>query len=89
MSHGAFDDAATSLPGGAHERPMVPRPESRNPLEHALYHLNRGVLVLSMIALVLAALVLSYSVVVRYLFKTPTDWIHGIQGHQHQLPSMD
>ena len=72
--HGAFHDAATSLPDGPRHLPSVPLPETRNPLEHTLYWINRGVLLLSMIALVLAALVLSYSVVVRYLFKVPTDW---------------
>ncbi|MET3134586.1 TRAP-type C4-dicarboxylate transport system permease small subunit [Oxalobacteraceae bacterium GrIS 1.11] len=36
--------------------------------------LNRGLLTLSMGALILTALVLSYSVVSRYFFHAPTDW---------------
>lgn len=75
MSGGhSIQDAATSLPAGAHERPSVPRPTTRNPLEWALYHVNRGVVFFAMFALVLAAMVLSYSVVVRYFFRSPTDW---------------
>jgi TRAP-type C4-dicarboxylate transport system permease small subunit len=42
--------------------------------EWALYHLNRVVLACSMAALVAAALVLTSSVVSRYLFKASTDW---------------
>ncbi len=72
--HGAFDDAASSLPDGAHRRPSVPRPDTRNPLEWILYYINQGVVLLAMFALVLAASVLSYSVFARYMFKSPTDW---------------
>ncbi|MBV9656525.1 MAG: TRAP transporter small permease [Verrucomicrobia bacterium] len=72
--HGAFEDAASTLPGGAPERPLVPRPTSRNWLDWALYGINRGVVIVSMLALVAASLVLSYSVVVRYFFHAPTDW---------------
>jgi TRAP-type C4-dicarboxylate transport system permease small subunit len=43
-------------------------------LARALQAINRGVVALSMLALVLAACVLTYSVVMRYLFRTPTDW---------------
>lgn len=39
-----------------------------------LDRLNSVLLKLSMAALVLTALVLTYSVVTRYFFKTPTDW---------------
>ena len=74
MSAHEVQDAAASLPEGAHQRPSVPRPTTRNPLEWALYYVNRLVVAVAMFALVAAALVLSYSVVVRYLFKSPTDW---------------
>ncbi len=43
-------------------------------LTAALDKLNRGLMMLSMVALVLTALVLTYSVVSRYFFKAPTDW---------------
>lgn len=39
-----------------------------------LDRLNKGLLHLSMVAMVLTALVLTYSVVTRYFFKVPTDW---------------
>ncbi len=74
MSGHDVQDAATSLPDGAHARRTVPRPETRNPLEWALYYINWVVVFVAMFALVAASLVLSYSVVVRYLFKSPTDW---------------
>ncbi len=41
---------------------------------HLLERLNRALLALSMAALVLTALVLTYSVVSRYFFHAPTDW---------------
>lgn len=74
MSGHGVQDAASSLPDGAHRLPTVPRPATRNPLEWALYYINWVVVFVAMFALVAAALVLSYSVVVRYLFKSPTDW---------------
>jgi TRAP-type C4-dicarboxylate transport system permease small subunit len=43
-------------------------------LTAALQKLNHGLMTLSMIALVLTALVLTYSVVSRYFFHAPTDW---------------
>lgn len=36
--------------------------------------INRGLMRLSMIALVLTAVILTYSVVSRYFFQAPTDW---------------
>lgn len=40
----------------------------------ALARLNRALMFVSMIALVLTAFVLTYSVVSRYFFHAPTDW---------------
>lgn len=57
-------------------RPGVDLPQ--NPtlrrLSKSLNWLNRQTLRLSMLALVLTSLVLTYSVVTRYLFKVATDW---------------
>ena len=39
-----------------------------------LSHLNRAIVILSAIALVVAASVLTYSVVLRYFTPEPTDW---------------
>ncbi|OEZ55026.1 TRAP transporter small permease [Duganella sp. HH105] len=39
-----------------------------------LNKLNHGLMVVSMVALVLTAFVLTYSVVSRYFFHAPTDW---------------
>ena len=74
MSAHEVQEAAASLPGGPHERPSVPRPVTRNPLEWTLYYINRLIVFVATFAVLGAALVLSYSVVVRYLFKSPTDW---------------
>ncbi len=74
MSGHGLQDAATSLPDGVRTLPTVPRPVSRNPLEWTLYFVNWAVTAAAMLALLAAAGVLSYSVVVRYLFKSPTDW---------------
>jgi TRAP-type C4-dicarboxylate transport system permease small subunit len=43
-------------------------------LTRAVDGLNRAMLVVGMIALVLAAFILTYSVFSRYLFKAATDW---------------
>ncbi|MEO8754472.1 MAG: TRAP transporter small permease [Casimicrobiaceae bacterium] len=64
MSHGL------EVPG--HVAGPVPRPLV--PLARLLAGINRAVLFVSMIALVLAAAVLTYSVFSRYLFKAATDW---------------
>jgi TRAP-type C4-dicarboxylate transport system permease small subunit len=44
------------------------------PLARALFHVNRLTLALGMIALVIASLILTSSVVARYVFKTGSDW---------------
>ncbi len=59
---------------GPVEKPLVLRPVNGSWLDWLLYGVNRAVAVVSMIALSISALVLTYSVVVRYLLKVPTDW---------------
>ena len=61
-----------SLEVPSHVAGAVPRPLV--PLARLLAVINRVVVFLSMIALVLAAAVLTYSVFSRYLFKAATDW---------------
>ncbi|GJD51183.1 hypothetical protein OPKNFCMD_3935 [Methylobacterium crusticola] len=72
MSH-AFDAAsAAAAPerAAAAARP----PGLLGAIEAAMRGLNRLILLLGGAALVAACLVLSYSVVVRYLLKVPTEW---------------
>jgi TRAP-type C4-dicarboxylate transport system permease small subunit len=49
-------------------------PAALQPLAHWLHLLNRAMLGLGMIALLVAAVVLTYSVFSRYLLKASTDW---------------
>jgi TRAP-type C4-dicarboxylate transport system permease small subunit len=59
---------SAGVPEGADSKPGTP-------LAHrAMHAINRAALGIGMIALVAAALVLTYSVVSRYLFKASTDW---------------
>ena len=65
-----------AAPAGAelhqHIDPATPR--RLLPLARALVLVNRGVMVLGMIALLASALVLTSSVVTRYLLHASTDW---------------
>lgn len=54
--------------------PAVPDNPVVAGLSGLLDKINRGLLALSMFAIVLTACVLTYSVVTRYFFKIPTDW---------------
>jgi TRAP-type C4-dicarboxylate transport system permease small subunit len=66
VSHGFEIEAAAA--------PPVPENAAAAAFSNLLDGLNRLLLKLSMCAMVLTALVLTYSVVTRYFFKTPTDW---------------
>lgn len=66
MSHG-FEMAPSAGPA-VPDHPLVAK------LSRALDRLNHALLLLSMVALVITSLVLTYSVVSRYFFKLPTDW---------------
>ena len=65
-----------AAPGGAsvHQQVDPFTPGWLKPLARALIHVNRGVMVLGMIALVAAALILSSSVLTRYFLHASTDW---------------
>jgi TRAP-type C4-dicarboxylate transport system permease small subunit len=52
----------------------LPLAPGLGPVAVLMAKLNQGLLVLSMVAMVLTALILTYSVVSRYFFHVPTDW---------------
>ena len=70
MNHGV--DAASTAPGGSDRHPRMPG--VLGALEAAVGRVNRAIMVLGGVALVLACLVLSYSVGVRYVLRVPTEW---------------
>lgn len=55
-------------------RPAQPRNPALAGIARVLERLNRLLLALSMLAMVATAVMLTYAVVERYLFKLPTDW---------------
>ena len=71
MSH-AFDAASAAHAPVAAAAPRVPG--LLGALDRAMGGLNRAIMVLGGLALVCACLVLSDSVVVRYLLRQPTEW---------------
>ena len=68
MSHGADTGVGPDASPAVPDQPLVAM------LARWQAGLNRALLLLSMVALVVTALVLTYSVVSRYFFKLPTDW---------------
>jgi TRAP-type C4-dicarboxylate transport system permease small subunit len=62
------------LDGAPAPLPRLPGDSVLAVLARLLNWINRQVLRLSMVVLVLTSLVLTYSVVTRYFFKTATDW---------------
>lgn len=66
MSHAAELEQA--------ERPALPRHPALAGLVRVLDRLNELLVKLSMLAMIVTAIVLTYAVVVRYFFKMPTDW---------------
>ena len=54
--------------------PARPQNAALAAFSHRLDQLNTLLMRVAMVALVLTALVLTYSVVTRYFFKVPTDW---------------
>ena len=68
MAHGF--DAATPETDVA----VSPAVGPSGPVNRALGGLNYLIVIISSVALVIAAAVLSYSVVARYFLRVPTDW---------------
>lgn len=69
--------ADLDLPGGAAGSaagPAVPDQPALAGFSRLLDAFNTLLLRLSMVAMLLTALILTYSVVTRYFFSTPTDW---------------
>ena len=71
MSH-AFDAASAAAETHTTAEPRVPG--LLGTLDRALKGVNHVIMLLGGIALVCACLVLSYSVVIRYVLHEPTDW---------------
>lgn len=71
MSH-AFDAASAASESPRAAEPRVPGP--LGVIDRATRRLNHAILVCGGLALVAACLVLSYSVVVRYVLHQPTEW---------------
>ncbi|MGU3540689.1 TRAP transporter small permease [Methylobacterium sp. A54F] len=71
MSH-AFDAASAAAETHAPEEVRIPGP--LGVLDRAMKGLNRVILMLGGLALIGACLVLSYSVVIRYVLHEPTEW---------------
>ena len=66
--------AAAPAGAGIHQHIDAATPRWLLPLARALVVVNRGVMVLGMIALLAAALILTSSVVTRYFLHASTDW---------------
>ncbi|MFZ6675934.1 TRAP transporter small permease [Undibacterium sp. Xuan67W] len=66
MSHGFEMEPAKG--------PAIPDQKLIAAISRLLDHFNKFLMNLSMLALVLTACILTYSVVSRYFFKAPTDW---------------
>lgn len=66
--------AAAPAGAGLHQQVDPATPRWLLPLARALVVVNRGVMMLGMVALLAAALILSSSVVTRYFLHASTDW---------------
>jgi TRAP-type C4-dicarboxylate transport system permease small subunit len=66
--------AAAPAGAGLHQHVDAATPRWLLPLARGLVWINRGVMVLGMIALIAAALILTSSVVTRYFLHASTDW---------------
>ena len=66
--------AAAPAGAGLHQAIDPATPRWLLPLARALVHVNRGVMVLGMVALLASAFILTSSVVTRYFLHASTDW---------------
>ena len=66
--------AAAPANAGLHQHVDAATPRWLLPVAHALVWVNRAMMVLGMLALLASALILTSSVVTRYLLHSSTDW---------------
>ena len=66
--------AAAPAGAGLHQQIDAATPRGLLPLARALVLVNRGMMVLGMVALLASALILTSSVVTRYFLHASTDW---------------
>lgn len=72
MSHGHELDAIIGNPASAN--PPLPEYPAVARIAAVSYWFNRAIIKVSMVAMIFTALILTYSVITRYFFQTPTDW---------------
>ena len=74
LSHAPVGLAAAPPGAGLHQHIDAATPRWLLPLARALVMVNRGVMLLGMLALLASALILTSSVVTRYFLHASTDW---------------
>jgi len=74
MPHAPIGLAAAPSGAGLHQHIDAATPRWLLPLARALAVVNRGMMVLGMLALLASALILTSSVVTRYFLHASTDW---------------
>ena len=75
MSHGFIPPAGPgTAPSSAAVQIDPHTPRALQPLARVLLWVNQAMVVLGMVALLLASLVLTYSVISRYVMQASTDW---------------
>lgn len=74
LSHAPVGLAAAPAGAGLHQHIDPATPRLLLPLARALVWINRGMMLLGMLALLASALILTSSVVTRYFLHASTDW---------------
>ncbi|MBW8760064.1 MAG: TRAP transporter small permease [Burkholderiales bacterium] len=74
LPHAPVGLSAAPPGAGPHQHVDAATPRWLRPLARALIVVNRGVMVLGMLALLASALILTSSVVTRYFLHASTDW---------------
>jgi TRAP-type C4-dicarboxylate transport system permease small subunit len=74
LPHAPVGLAAAPAGAGLHQHIDAATPRWLRPVARALVLVNRGMMVLGMLALLASAVILTSSVVTRYFLKASTDW---------------